>query len=108
MKLSFIGELWERLKTSLFSSENIKKILKEKLVAGILKKYLISGGLKVWLVSYVVSELIEEGDEHMWEPMMQNFGYTKSVRKGKAFYAKKVSAKDLDDWFNTASQRRMY
>lgn len=108
-KLSnFFVVLWERLKASLLSTENIKKFLKEKAVKAILKKFLISGGIKVWIVNFVVTELIEEADEHLWEPMMQNFGYAKSVRKGKAYYAKKASSKDLDDWFDNAGKRRMY
>ena len=92
---------WGSFFSSLFSKEKILKFLEEKAVKFTLKKLLIVGGWKAWLIKFVISELIEEADEHLIEPAFRKVGFVKDSLKGKAIYKRIKDAENRDDWRDT-------
>jgi hypothetical protein len=77
------------------------KLLEREASKFILKKLLISGGVKAWLLSFIVSELIEEADEHLIEPAFRALGYQADKLEGAKIYKKVENANDVNEWVNS-------
>tara|TARA_R110000764_G_scaffold144421_1_gene232212 strand:- start:55 stop:375 length:321 start_codon:yes stop_codon:yes gene_type:complete len=77
------------------------KLLEREASRFILKKLLISGGVKAWLLSFIVSELIEEADEHLIEPAFRALGYQADKLEGAKIFKKVDNASDVKEWIDS-------
>lgn len=101
----FLNNVWGRLLAAFlnyFKSDNLLKVLEEKLVKAAFKKLIISGGLKGWLVKFVIGELVEEADEHLIEPLLRNINLLKDSSDGSKVFGRIHNAETRDEWRDAA------
>ena len=84
-----------------FTRERILKFLKEKAVESLFKKILggiAMGGIKGWLVRFVITEVMEEVEDELVEPLLRKIGLVKDIHEGKTIYKRVEDAENRDDW----------
>lgn len=108
---SFIG--WLTATLSLISSGVVKSLsspqiqnllvnfLEQEAVKFALKKLAIAGGFKAWLITFVVGELVEEGDEHLIEPAFRAVGYQEDKVDGAKVFRKVNNAQSVNQWVDS-------
>ena len=103
-KSNTLKRLWAWIASALSSARfqaALVNFIQKESIRLVLKKLVINGGLKGWLITFVVTELVEEIDEHLIEPAFVVIGFHADRLDGATVYKKVDNAKDVKEWVDS-------